>query len=139
MAGDLPEYALLVEGKDRPTRGVPEDVGDESRFVVSRGGYIDIIARPAHAVTASIGARAFLVRGGEGRAVAGELTVNDVGTVHLEGQAAVLFGDAAGVWDLVMFVGPRDALPSTGAGASALAHGNRRDVRVLRRTIEIRD
>ena len=119
----LPSYALTVSG-DRTTRAAG-DAPAEGVVELHTDSRVDLVLRPAKAVTGEVGARAFLVQGGAAKAWAPPLQISNDGAVRITGGAGELFG-GPGEWQVVLAVGrPRD-LPSDATDVAAEANGARR-------------
>ncbi len=118
----VPEYSLALSGGDRPTRSAtPGPIGPVE---LHRSSSLEIVLRPATAVSGPVAVRAFLMQGPDARRWDVAMDRSADGAVRIAGEAgALLAGVPAGSWDLVFTVGPEgSAAPDPGDVARAL-HG----------------
>lgn len=131
-SAEPPRYAMVVTGGDQPVRG---DGGPSN--TISRGARVTIELRPDRAATEPIAAAAFLLREGDARTVTASVAVANTGAVRIDGARSELFGDAVGSWDLVVFVGAREALPRDAAAAKLARSATDPRVRVVATPLEL--
>lgn len=118
----VPEYSLALSGGDRATRsGTPAPSGPVE---LHRSSSLEIVLRPATAVSHPTVVRAFLLQGADVRPWDVVMDRSSDGAVRIAGQAgALLTGVPAGSWDLVFTVAPEgSAQPDPGEVARAV-HG----------------
>lgn len=119
----LPPYALTVSG-DRTTRGAGDAPAD-AVVELHADSRIEMVLRPAKAVTGEVGARGFLMQGGAAKAWAPPVQISNDGAVRITGGAGDLFG-GPGEWEVVWAVGRPSDLPSDATDVAAEASGARR-------------
>jgi len=118
----IPQYALALSGGDRATRsGTPDDSGPVE---LHRGSHLEIVLRPATAVSHPVTVRAFLLQGADARPWDVAMERSADGAVRIAGQAdALLAGVPAGSWDLVFTVGPEGTAAPDPGDVTRATHG----------------
>lgn len=119
----LPEYALVATGGLRDVRGL-----DDLPMPVQRLGphsVLDVKLRPATTVEGDVFATAFLVHGDRVESVSPTLDVAPSGAVSVRAEAATVFGDRRGPWELRILL----LRPELTAKVRTLATGGRGDGR----------
>jgi hypothetical protein len=114
---DLPAYDLEIASSVQDTRaGGPSEHVSEARL--DRTAAFEMVVRPAERARTPIAARAALVH--EQRAVAWDapIEISPEGAVRVRGAARALFGDARGVYEIVVVVARPEDLPSADEVAS---------------------
>jgi len=121
VAAGLVALRLHFEPPTIPAYSLAADGGEA---VLRPGASFEMVIAPASPVKGAIGARAFLLRGGEVRPWNVPASVGLDGSVRIAGQVDTLFaGVPPGTWEIAVAVGrpevlptaPRDILASTAA------------------------
>jgi hypothetical protein len=115
----LPGYELVATGGLREVRGLGDQPDRIQRL--APGSVLDVKLRPATAVQGSVLAMAFAVQGGRADPVSPIIEVAPSGAVSVRAEAASVFGERRGRWELRIFL----ARPSLAAELRALAVGPR--------------
>ena len=115
-----------------PGYSLDGDAGPE--VVLGPGAAFEMVARPSSPPAGNVGAKGFLLRGGDNRPWDAPYTTDVDGTVRIGGPVSQVFkGIPAGAWDVAVAVGRPETLPSmpadverprepTGGGAPAAFH-----------------
>ncbi len=118
----FPEYSLALSGGDRATRsGTPAPSGPVE---LRRSSSLEIVLRPATAVSHPVAVRAFLLNGTDARPWDVAMDRSPDGAVRIAGQAgALLAGVPAGSWDLVFTVALEGSAQPAPGEVARVVHG----------------
>ncbi|HEX8795106.1 MAG TPA: hypothetical protein VF765_29365 [Polyangiaceae bacterium] len=136
----LPLYAMDFQGGDRTTRSAEPTAVESTKL--HRGSHVEVVLRPATAVSAPVSVRTFVVQGDAVRALDLPAERSSDGAIRIQGDAGALFHDVpAGAWDLAVTVGAEGAAPPHPSEVvSALrGDGGRHVWQLLHRRIELLD
>jgi len=139
-AAVLPIYAMDLQGGDRTTRSIDQPAVELTKL--HRGSHVEVVLRPATAVSAPVSVRGFVAQGDAVRALELPQERSSDGAIRIQGDAGALFHDVpAGEWALALTVGAEGAAaPQPNEVASALRGGDRPHVwQLLQRRIELLD
>lgn len=98
----IPEYTVTASGA-KDLRG---DTAPTAALVVRPGSFVDIVARPASAVSGPMAVHSYVVRDGAYSVFAGPTQVAASGAIHITGPSAPLVGAS----ELRIVVGRPDVL-----------------------------
>jgi hypothetical protein len=94
----LPGYELVATGGLREVRGPADEPGQLQRL--SPGSILEVKLRPASAVDGEVVGAAFLVQGDRIEPVDADIQVVASGAASVRAEAAPVFGDRRGRWEL---------------------------------------
>lgn len=124
-AAPLPTYAFELSGGDAVTRSGTPGATTPRTPELRRSSHVEIVLRPATAVSVPVVVRAFLVRGEEVHAIDLPVERASDGAVRVQGDAGTLFGDVApGTWDLALTVAPEGTSPPAAADVLRVLRGS---------------
>lgn len=134
---ELPRYELEVGGGDGGP-GSPSNPAPSAPLLLAPGGRIEVIARPAKAISGAVGARSYFVQGETVRPWVPTIDISRDGAVRLTAGASGWSNLAPGRWELVLLVARPEDLPTDSSEArKTIASPNASRVRVLRRNVEV--